>query len=73
MDYNSYSQYDALGLAALIKKKEVSAEEVLEAAISRAQAVNDKIFAINYPLYERARKKFSSLFRIIRLPEFLFY
>lgn len=56
MDYNSYIQYDALGLAALIKKGEVSASEVLEAAINRAQEVNDKIFAINYPMYEQARK-----------------
>lgn len=59
MDFNSYIKYDALGLAELIKKGEVTAAEILDCAISRAQAVNPKIFAINHTMYEQARKRSS--------------
>ena len=37
-----YDRYDALGLAALVKAKEVSAAELLETAIARAEAVNPR-------------------------------
>lgn len=57
MDFNSFIQYDALGLAELIKKGDVSATEVLECAISRAEAVNPKLFALNHTMYEQARKR----------------
>jgi len=56
MDFNTYSQYDALGLAELIRKGEVSAAEVLEAAISRAEAVNPKLNAIIHTMYGKARE-----------------
>ena len=52
---NEYSHYDGLGLAALIADGEISESELLEVAIARAEAVNPKINAINYPLYEHAR------------------
>ena len=50
-----YQDYDGLGLAALIKSGEVTAGEILEAAIARAEAVNPTINAINHPLYDHAR------------------
>jgi amidase len=56
MDYADYKQYDALGLAELISRKEVSAAEVLEAAISRADAVNPSINAIVHTMYGKARE-----------------
>jgi Asp-tRNA(Asn)/Glu-tRNA(Gln) amidotransferase A subunit family amidase len=55
LSFEDYRRHDALGLAALIRKKEVSAAEVAEAAIARAEAVNPKINAIVEPLYDRAR------------------
>ncbi|MEM9727022.1 MAG: amidase [Myxococcota bacterium] len=53
--FNDYTDYDGIGLAALIAKKEVTAAEVLEAAIARAEAVNPQVNAIVTPLYEWAR------------------
>ena len=34
MKFNEYHRYDAVGLAELIRKKEVSADEVLQAALN---------------------------------------
>ncbi|MEQ8586176.1 MAG: amidase [Thalassobaculaceae bacterium] len=44
--FSDYMTHDAVSLAALIRKGEVSAAEVLEAAIERADAVNPTINAI---------------------------
>src|SRR3569833_3571735 len=46
MSFKEYAQYDALGLAALIAKKKVSAREVMDEAIARAEALNPKLNAI---------------------------
>ena len=35
MGFKEYNEYDALGLAELVRKKEVSAEELLDEAINR--------------------------------------
>ena len=50
-----YSSFDALGLAELIRRREASAEEVLEAALVRAGEVNGRINAIVVPMFEEAR------------------
>ena len=47
-----YKKYDGLGLAELVKKKEMKASELLEIAINRAEAVNPTINAINNKLYD---------------------
>ena len=60
MKFEDYREHDGLGLAALIAQGEVSSKEVVEAAISRAEAVNPKLNAIIYPLYERARAQAES-------------
>ena len=38
--FDEYRKHDAIWLAGLIAKREISAEEVLEAAIARAEQVN---------------------------------
>ena len=43
MNFQDYIRYDAVGLAELIRKKEVSADEVLRAALSRLDEVNPKL------------------------------
>jgi amidase len=50
-----YETYDSMGLAALIAAGQVSATEVLEAAIERAERWQPRINAITIPLYEYAR------------------
>ena len=49
--------YDALGLAQLIKNKEVSATELVEIVIRRIEAVNPLINCIATPTFERARER----------------
>ena len=51
-----YEQYDALGLAALVRRREVSAAELLEAALARTAARNPSINAVTMPLEDYARK-----------------
>jgi amidase len=46
MRFEEYRRHDATALAGLIAKREVSAKEVLEAAIARAEQVNPAINAI---------------------------
>lgn len=55
MNFEDYVAQDAIGLAGLIKSRAVSAREVLEAAISRTEAVNPRVNAVVERLYDRAR------------------
>lgn len=52
---------DATALAGLVKKGEVKAEELVEAAISRAEKVNPQINAIAVRLYDHARKRAATM------------
>jgi len=54
--FGDYDRHDGLGLAALIRRGEVTAGEVLEAAIARADAVDPRINAIIRRLDDRARR-----------------
>ena len=56
MRFEEYRKQDAVSLAELIAKRQVSAEEVLEAAIARAEHVNPAINAIVHKQYEQARR-----------------
>lgn len=56
MTFEEYRRYDALGLAELVRKGEVSPTTLLDLAIQRAEAVNPQINAIIHPLYDLARK-----------------
>jgi Asp-tRNA(Asn)/Glu-tRNA(Gln) amidotransferase A subunit family amidase len=60
MNPADYLAQDAVGLAGLIARREVSAPEVLEAAIARAEAVNPKLNAIVLRLDETARAAVTS-------------
>lgn len=52
-----YQQLDGLALAALVRKKEVTATELLEAALARSAQVNPRINAIVTPMHEIARDR----------------
>jgi Asp-tRNA(Asn)/Glu-tRNA(Gln) amidotransferase A subunit family amidase len=49
-----YQDHDAVGLASLIATKQVSAREVVEAALARLNAVNPRINAVTQVYAERA-------------------
>jgi Asp-tRNA(Asn)/Glu-tRNA(Gln) amidotransferase A subunit family amidase len=57
--FPGYLKYDGLGLADLVRRKEVKPEELLEAAISRIDAMNPKINAVVTKMYDEARKTVS--------------
>ncbi|MAR92760.1 MAG: amidase [Pseudomonadales bacterium] len=57
MRFDEYRQYDAVGLAQLIQGGELTAAEVTEAAIQRAEQVNPKINAVITPFYDVARQQ----------------
>jgi amidase len=52
-----YLAHDATGLARLVRTGEVSASELLEAAIARAEQVNPALNAIVTPFYDVARER----------------
>ncbi|MCK1738283.1 amidase [Bradyrhizobium sp. 138] len=60
MKFEEYRRYDAIGLAELVRKRRISAEEVLNAAIDRAEQVNPLINAIVHKQYEQGRKALSA-------------
>ena len=51
-----YEDHDGLGLASLIKRKEVTPLELVEEAISRIEKVNPELNAVIFTMYEEARK-----------------
>ena len=54
--FPEYEMYDALGLAELIAQKKVPAEDVLEAAIGRIEALNPRLNAVVQKMYDQARQ-----------------
>ncbi|WDE09167.1 amidase [Thalassomonas viridans] len=59
--FKEYHQYDGLGLAELVRTKQVTARELLTEAIRRAEIVNPKINAINNFLFELAQQSLNHL------------
>lgn len=59
--FKEYTEYDATGLAELIRRGEVSPEEALEAAIAQVERVNPSINAVIHRLYEEGRRTVKAL------------
>lgn len=57
VSFAEYPQYDATGLARLIRNKDISPTEALEAAITLAEKHNPALNAIILPLYDHARAR----------------
>ncbi len=55
MNFDEYRRYDALGLAELVARKEVSSEELIDTAAARMAQVNPKINAVTQDLTASAR------------------
>jgi len=54
--FADFEQYDALGLADLVKRGKVSPTELLEAAIERVEARDGAVNAVTMKLYDHGRK-----------------
>lgn len=57
MKLSEYIQHDALGLAALLKEKSVSPEELMNCAVELAIKIDPKIHALCYPDFDGARAR----------------
>jgi amidase len=55
MTFDEYRRYDALGLAELIRKGEVTASELMDIAIARTEAVNPRLNAVIHKMYEEGK------------------
>ena len=55
-DFGDYDKYDGLGLAELVRKKEVKPSQLVEEAISRIERLNPQLNAVIHKMYELARK-----------------
>lgn len=56
MAFAQYDQYDALGLAELVKTGQVHPSELCEEAISRIEKVNPILNAVVVPMFDEARR-----------------
>jgi amidase/6-aminohexanoate-cyclic-dimer hydrolase len=54
-EFGAFGEYDAVGLAELVRNKDVSPEELLETAIARTERVNPQLNAVIAPMYDDAR------------------
>jgi amidase len=54
--FKEFDRFDGLGLADLVRQKEVSPSELCEQAIHRIEQVNPKLNAVILPMYGLARK-----------------
>ncbi len=57
--FHEYDQYDGLGLANLVRKKEISPAEICEEAITRIEKFNSRLNAVVTPMYDIAREYLS--------------
>src|SRR4051794_41204577 len=54
MAFKEYGNYDAVGLAELVRKKDVTARELLDEAIARTAKVDPQINAVVVKHYDHA-------------------
>lgn len=56
MTFDEYRRHDALGLAELVRKGEVSPAELLDIAIARTEEVNPRLNAVIHKMYEEGKR-----------------
>ncbi len=54
--FKEYEKYDGIGLSELIKKKEVTPNEVLESAIAKIEKLNPRLNAVITKMYDEAKE-----------------
>src|SRR6185295_12281606 len=60
MAFSEYGNFDAVGLAELVRNKEVTAGELLDEAIARTAKVDPQINAVVVKHYEYAQRQIES-------------
>jgi amidase len=54
--FSEYARYDGLGLAELVRRKEVTPGELVEEAVGRIEALNPQLNAVIHPMYDLGRE-----------------
>ena len=54
MGFPEYADHDGLGLAELVRRKEVTPAELVEAAIERIEQLNPTLNAVVTPMFDEA-------------------
>ena len=54
---NDFTNLDAVGMAAAVRKKQVTPLELVDAAIARIEAVNPKVNAVVTKFFDKARNR----------------
>ena len=57
MQFPEFDEHDATALAELVRTRQISAAELVEAAIARIEARNPAINAVVHTQFERARRE----------------
>ena len=57
---SDYAEYDAVGLAELVSRREVTPLELVDEAIRRIEQVNPELNAVTVGLYDQGRKQGNS-------------
>lgn len=52
---DQFTQFDGLGLAGLVRSRQVSPRELVDATIERIERLNGRLNAVVHPMYDRAR------------------
>jgi amidase len=60
MGFKEYGKFDALGLAELVRRREVTPSELLDEALERTAAVNPRINAVIHLMESRARESIAA-------------
>ena len=61
-----FANYDGLGLAELVRNRDVTPGELLDAAIDRIERHNPKLNAVVYKAYDEARAAARARCRMVR-------
>jgi amidase len=56
MSFSEYPKFDGIGLAELVKCREITASELVDEAIARAERLNPRLNAVVFQDYDRARQ-----------------
>ena len=57
MAFREYGNFDAVGLADLVRRRQVTSAELIEEAIARAERVDPRIGSIITPTYEERQRR----------------
>jgi amidase len=59
--FKEYQDYDAVGLAEIVQKKQVKVSEILEAAIFQIERANPQLNAVVYKMYDLAKQEIANI------------